>query len=39
MAYSSRVSASAYCGFWFDLQWLKSRCALLMRPNKVETAG
>ena len=35
---SGRVSASAYCGCWFDLQWERSRCALLMRPNKVETA-
>ena len=35
---SGRVLASAYCGCWFDLQWWRSRCALLMRPNKVETA-
>ena len=35
---SGRVSASAYCGCWFDLQWWRSRCALLMRPNMVETA-
>ena len=35
---SGRVSASAYCGCWFDLQWWRSRCALLVRPNKVETA-
>ena len=31
-------SASAFCSCWFDLQWWRSRCALLMRPNKVETA-
>ena len=35
---SGRFSASAYCGCWFDLQWWRLRCALLMRPNKVETA-
>ena len=34
---SGKVSASAYFGCWFDLQWWRSRCALLMRPNKVET--
>ena len=35
---SGRVSASAYCGCWFNLQWWRSRCAWLMRPNEVETA-
>ena len=35
---SGRVSASAYCGRWFDLQWWRSRCALLIRPNKVVIA-
>ena len=35
---SGRVSASAYCDYWFDLHWGRSRCALLMKPNKVETA-
>ena len=35
---SGRVLASTYCGCWFDLQWWRSQCALLMRPNKVETA-
>ena len=35
---SGRVSASAYCGCWFEPQWWRSRCALLMRPNKVEAA-
>ena len=35
---SGRVSASAYCGYWCDLQQLRSRCALLIRPDKVETA-
>ena len=35
---SGRVSASAYCACWLDLQWWRSRCAMLMRPNKVETA-
>ena len=35
---SGRVSASAYCGCWSDLQWWRSRCVLLMRPKKVETA-
>ena len=35
---SVRVSASAYCGCWFNLQWWRLRCALLMRTNKVETA-
>ena len=34
---SGRDSASAYCGCWFDLRWWLW-CALLMRPNKVETA-
>ena len=33
-----RVSTSAYYGCWFDLQLWRSRCAQLMRPNKVETA-
>ena len=33
-----RVSASASCGRWFDLQWRRSRYALLMKPHKVETA-
>ena len=33
-----RVLASANCGCWFDLQWWRSRCALLMRANKVKTA-
>ena len=31
-------SASAFCGCWFDLLWWRSRYALLMRPNNVETA-
>ena len=35
---SGRVLVSAFCGCWFDLQWWRSRYALLMRPNKVETA-
>ena len=35
---SGRVSASVYCGCWFDLQWWRSRCALLMSSNIVETA-
>ena len=35
---NGRVSASAYCGCCFDLQWWRSRCSLLMRPKKVETA-
>ena len=35
---SGRVSVSAYCGCWFDLQWWRSRCTMLMRPNKIETA-
>ena len=35
---SGRVSASAFCSCWFDLQWWRSRYALLMRLNKVETA-
>ena len=26
------------CGRWFDLQWCRSRYALLMRPNKLKTA-
>ena len=30
---SGRVSASVYCGCWFDLQWWRSWCALLMRLN------
>ena len=33
-----RVSASVCCGCWFDLQGWRSRCALMTRPNKVETA-
>ena len=28
----------AFCSCWFDLQWGRSWYALLMRPNKVETA-
>ena len=35
---SGRVSYHANCGSLFDLQWWRTRCALLMRPNKVETA-
>ena len=35
---SGRVSASAFCVYWFNLQWWRSRYALPMRPNKVETA-
>ena len=35
---SGRVSASAYYGCWIDLQWWRSQCALLMRPNNVELA-
>ena len=35
---SGRVLASAYCDCWFDLQWRRLRCALLMRSNMVETA-
>ena len=35
---SGKVSASAFCGCLFDLQLWKSRYALQMRPNKVETA-
>ena len=27
-----------YCGCWFDLQGWRLRCALLTRPNEVETA-
>ena len=32
------ATRSASCGCWFDLLWWRSRYALLMRPNKVETA-
>ena len=35
---SGRVSAFAFSGCWFDLQWWGSRYALLMRTNKIETA-
>ena len=35
---SGRVSVSAFCGCWFDLQWWRSRYALPIRPYKVETA-
>ena len=35
---SGRVSSSAFCGCWFNLQWWRSWYALLMRLNKVETA-
>ena len=34
---SDKVSASAYCGCWFDLQWWRLWCVLLMGPNKVGT--
>ena len=35
---SCKISVSACCGRRFDLQWWRSRYALLMRSIKVETA-
>ena len=34
---SGKFSTSAFCGRWVDLQWWRSRYALLMKPNQVET--
>ena len=33
-----KLRNTAVCGCWFDLQWLRLRYTLLMRPNKVKTA-
>ena len=34
---SGRISASAFCGCWFDLQWWRTRYALLTKLHKIET--
>ena len=31
--FSRRDSSLPFCGYWFNLQWVKSQYTLLMRPN------